>query len=371
MTIKFSIPNIFKKDQNLVKDILKSGWLTHGKYTKRFEEAFCSFTKSKYSVTVSSCTAGLHLICMSIGLKKGDEVIVPAMTHTATAHAVEYTGAKAVFVDVEKLTGNLNLNSIKKKINRKTKAIILVHMAGHPCDIKKISSFCNLKKIKLIEDCAHAVGSFKEKKHLGNYGIAGSFSFYPTKQITTGEGGMVITNNREVYKRVKMLKAFGIDKDINERKKQGEYDVTGLGFNYRMTDFQSALGYKQIKRYNKNLIIRKKIAKLYIKNLKGNKNIFFPNYSDDSSYFIFQIFCKNEKVRNRLLEIFKINKIGVSVHYAKPVPLMKYYKKKYNFAKKDFPISSNYAATNISLPIYPQLKKHQIEKICRTINNIT
>ena len=131
MTIKFSIPNIFEKDQNLVKNILKSGWLTHGKFTKLFENAFSKYTKAKYSVTVSSCTAGLHLICMSIGLKKGDEVIVPAMTHTATAHAVEYTGAKAVFVDVEKLTGNLSLSK-KKKNNKKTKAIILVHMASLP-----------------------------------------------------------------------------------------------------------------------------------------------------------------------------------------------------------------------------------------------
>ena len=144
--IRFSIPNIFDNDTNLVKKILKSGWLTHGKYTKLFEKEFVRFTKTKYAVSVSSCTAGLHLSCIASGFKKGDEVIIPAMTHTATAHAVEYTGAKAIFADVEFPTGNISLEMIKKKITKKkTKGIIVVHMAGYPCNLSEISFYC--KKI--------------------------------------------------------------------------------------------------------------------------------------------------------------------------------------------------------------------------------
>ena len=187
--IKFSQTNISKQDINLVSKIIKSGWLTHGKYTLDFENEFKKYTNSKYAISVSSCTAALHLSCLASGFKKGDQIIVPAQTHTATAHAVEYTGAKAVFADVDPLNGNITLDNIKKNITKKTKGVIIVHMAGYPCEVDKIKDFCKIKKLILLEDCAHAVGTTFNKKHVGNYGLSGSFSFYPTKQITTGEGG--------------------------------------------------------------------------------------------------------------------------------------------------------------------------------------
>ena len=242
--IKFSIPNIENSHIEDVKKIIKSGWLTHGKYTGLFEKKFQVMTKSKFALTVSSCTAGLHLICIASGFKKGDEVIVLAMSHTATSHAVEYTGAKAVFCDVNLPSGNASIETIEKKINNKTKGIIVVHMAGMPCDMLKISNFCKRKGIILIEDCAHAVGTSFKQKHAGNFGIAGSFSFYPTKQITTGEGGMLITNNKKYFLKLKKLKQFGIDKDIKDRKRQGEYDVVDLGYNWD-DRFQSSLGYNR------------------------------------------------------------------------------------------------------------------------------
>ena len=289
--IKFSKLNIDNNDLNLVKKIIKSGWLTHGKYTSFFEESFKKYTKSKYTVSVSSCTAGLHLSCLASNFKKGDEVIVPSQTHTATAHAVEYTGAKAVFADVDLFTGNLSLEQIKNKINKKTKGLIVVHMAGYPCNMNEIATFCRKKKIVLIEDCAHGLGTYFNKRHVGNFGVSGSFSFYPTKQITTGEGGMIVTNDKTFFRKVKMLKAFGIDKDIKERKKQGDYDVKELGLNYRMTDFQAALGYSQIKKYKNNLKRRKEIAKRYIKNFSDCYEIKHMPYSESCSFFVFQIFC--------------------------------------------------------------------------------
>lgn len=366
--IKFSKPSIKNQDLNLVKKIISSGWLTHGKYTKLFEDSFSKFTKSKYAVTVSSCTAGLHLSCIAAGFKKGDEIIVPSMTHTATAHAVEYTGAKAVFVDVEPLTGNLNLKLIKKKISKRTKGIILVHMAGLPCELNQIVSFCKKKNITLLEDCAHALGTTYKNKHVGNYGLSGSFSFYPTKQITTGEGGMVITNNKNFYAKIRMLKAFGIDKDINERKKQGDYDVKDLGFNFRMTDFQAALGYRQILSYKKNLKKRILIAKKYIAKFSLSRSIKFTNFSKNHSYFIFQIFIKN---RDFVLSKLKEKKIGVSVHYLNPLPKMSYFKNKYKLKARDYPNACNYADTNISLPVYPLLKMNQVDLICKTIIDLT
>ena len=362
--IKFSKTNISSKDIKLVSKIIKSGWLTHGKYTNDFENQFKKYTNSKYAVSVSSCTAGLHLSCLASGFKKGDEIIVPAQTHTATAHAVEYTGAKAVFADVNLLTGNMSLEGIKKNITKKTKGIIIVHMAGYPCEADKILNFCKKKKLILLEDCAHAVGTKFKKIHVGNYGISGSFSFYPTKQITTGEGGMVITNDEGFYKKIKKLKAFGIDKDIKDRKKQGDYDVKSLGFNYRMTDFQAALGLGQIIKYEKNLKQRHLIAKRYIKNFLNNKKISHMPYSKDCSFFIFQIFCKN---RDKILKELKNKNIGVSVHYSNALPKMTYYKNKYNLKVSKFKNADNYGGTNISLPIYPKLEMKEVDKICKTI----
>lgn len=365
--IKFSISNISSKDNSIVQKILKSGWLTHGKYTNLFEKEFCKFTKAKYAVSVSSCTAGLHLSCLAAGFKKGDEVIVPAQTHTATAHAVEYTGAKVIFADIEPLTGNIDVNEILKKITKKTKGIIIVHMAGYPCDVKKILKICKKKNLKLIEDCAHGLGTYIKKKHVGNFGKSGSFSFYPTKQITTGEGGMVVTNDFNFFKKIKSLKAFGIDKDIKDRKKQGDYDVKQLGLNYRMTDFQAALGYFQLKRYNKNLVRRHQIAKRYIKRLANIEEIKLMPYSVDCSFFVFQIFVKK---RDEVLNIFKKKKIGSSVHYLNPLPKMTYYKKKYKLNIRDYVKANKYGLSNISLPMYPKLKNKQIDKICNLIKSI-
>ncbi len=364
MSVKFSKPNISNADLELVKSTIKSGWLTHGKNTSLFEKEFRKFTNSKYSLTVSSCTAALHISCLSIGLEKGDEVIVPAMSHTATSHAVEYTGAKAIFVDINSITGNINPEEVKKKITKKTKALIVVHMAGLSCDMGKIKKICINSKIKLIEDCAHSVGTKFGSTHAGNFGISGCFSFYPTKQITTGEGGMLVTNDYNFYKKAKRLKAFGIDKDINQRKKQGKYDVLNLGFNYRLTDFQSALGLKQIKKYKKNLKKRHSLAKKYLKNLKHIKEISCMPFSYKCSYFVFQIFCKK---RDELLQEFKKKKIGVSIHYATPLPFMTYYKKKYRYKKNNFKFAKKYADQNISLPIYPSLKNIELSKIIKTI----
>ena len=368
--IKFSGPDIIDIDYQSVNEVLKSGWMAHGKYSERLEELFCKYTGAKYATTVSNCTAGLHLSCLAAGFKSGDEVIVPAQTHTATAHAVEYTGAKAVFADVDSLSGNIPISEIETKISTDTKGIIPVHMAGYPCDMDEIKAFCEKHKLILIEDCAHAIGTTFNDKHVGNFGITGCFSFYPTKQITTGEGGMVISNDKSIIDEIKKLKSFGIDTPPELRTKPGVYDVRGLGYNYRMTDFQAALGVGQMERYEKNIAGRRKNAKLYCELLKNRDDISFTKYSDNNSYFLFQVILNKSINRDKVLLGLKENGIGVSIHYATPVPLMSYYKNKYGYKEVNFPNAVYYGDKSISLPVHSKLAADDIEYICNNLITI-
>jgi len=359
--INFSNVDIVESDIKRVNEVLRSGWLTHGKYAELFDQEFKNYTKSNFSTTVSSCTAGLHLIFLALGIGKGDTVMVPAMSHVATAHAVSYTGAKVRFTDVDLETGNITFEEVKKNYKKNIKAIVVVHMSGIPVnDIISIKNFCKKNKIYLVEDCAHALGSKINGKHVGNFGDAGAFSFYPTKQITSGEGGAVITNNIKIFNKIKKLKAFGIDTDIKDRKIPGLYNVRSLGYNFRMTDFQAALIYTQLKRYKKNLFYRKKNAKIYEFYLRNRHYLSFSKYSKNNSYFIFQIFV-NRKIRDTLIKKMVKQGIGCSIHYATPLPYFDYYKKLEG--SKNFPNAAKYAKSNISLPIHTKLNKKQIRYI--------
>ena len=368
--IPFSNPDINENDIKLVSKVIESGWLIHGKYSKLLEDLFCEYTGAKHATTVSNCTAGLHLSCLAAGFSTNDEVIVPAQTHVATAHAVEYTGAKPIFVDVDKITGNIQSNLIVKNITSNTKGIIPVHMAGYPCDMNALKKICKDYNLILIEDCAHSIGSVFQNKHVGTFGKSGCFSFYPTKQITTGEGGIVISNDGDFIKRINQLKAFGIDTPPELRTKPGFYDVRHLGYNYRMTDFQAALGFGQMQRYDVNLTKRKENAKLYFELLQGENNIILSKINKDCSYFLYQINLKDSIKRDKVLLELKKKGIGVSVHYATPVPLMSFYKNKYGYKKGDFLNAEIYSNSNISLPVHSNLSKNDINYICKTIKII-
>jgi len=365
--IPFSKPDINNQDLKRVKNTIKSGWLAHGKNSTKLENLFLNFTKSKFCTTVSNCTTGIHAVCMAIGLNSNHEVIVPAQTHVATAHAAAMTGAKIKFADVNDLTGNIMLSEIKKLTTSKTKCIIVVHMAGYSCEMDKIVKFCKKKNIFLIEDCAHGLGTMYKKKHVGNFGVAGVFSFYPTKQITTGEGGVIITNNKTLINKVKIIKSIGLNIPPEKRKMQGVYDVTSLGLNYRLTDFQAALAIDQMSRYNKNLKKRRENAKYYIEKIKKIKELTIQDFDKKHSYFILQVFFKNKKIRNKILLKFKEQNIGCSIHYATPVPLMTYYKKKYRLNKKNFVSAVKYGENSISLPTHPFIQKKMINKILKVI----
>lgn len=341
--------------------MIQSGWLAHGKYSERLEELFREFTGAKYAATVSNCTAGLHLSCMAAGFGPGDEVIVPAQTHTATAHAVEYTGARAVFADVHPTTGNILVEEIERRVTPATRGIIPVHMAGYPCDMDGIVSVCQRNDLLLIEDCAHALGTQYKSTHAGNFGISGNFSFYPTKQITTGEGGVVITNDQLVIEFINKHKAFGIDTPPEMRTRPGVYDVRGLGYNFRMTDFQAALGAGQMERYRANLERRQSNGRLYCELLSGNEYVEFPDYTNDNSYFLFQILIKPPFDRDEILFKLREAGVGVSIHYATPVPMMSYYRDKYGYTDDDFPNAMQFGSRVISLPVHSRLAEHDID----------
>ena len=368
-SIPFAKNNIKRSDLKLINKVILSGWLSHGKYSEKFENLICKFTGAKYATTISSCTAGLHVACLSLDINKGDEVIVPAMTHTATSHAVEYTGAKAVFADINYMTGNIDIESFKKKITQKTKAVIVVHMAGLASNMTEIKKICKKHKIKLIEDCAHGLGSLYKKKHVGNFGDCGVFSFYPTKQITTGEGGMIITNKLFLYKKILTLKAFGIDNPPQLRKKPGIYNVNFLGFNYRMTEFQAVMGYQQLIRYRKDLNKRLSNAAFLSKLISKDKNLNCTNFIKENSYFVFQIYFKNNLLRQKAIKKLQKNKIGFSINYATPVPFYRYYVNKYGLKKSDFPNSIKYSNNTLSLPINNNISKIDLKYIYKLLSN--
>ena len=277
------------------------------------------------------------------------------MSHVATAHCVEYQGAKPVFVDIEKTYPDLDQLEIALS-NNNIKAINLVHFLGIPCDVNKIKKICKDKDIIIIEDCALALDASLDNIKVGTLGDVGCFSFYPTKHITTGEGGMLTTNNQIIANKVRKMKAFGYDNSLGERKIPGVYDVLDLGYNYRMSEFHAAIGLAQLKKLDKFLKIREENYDYLHKELKDIQEIYIPN--ENNKRFKSSRYCLNiilsEKIcsiRNKMIQNLKNLNIGVSVHYPKAIPHFKYYKDKYSFSENDFPVAKWYAEGTTSLPI--------------------
>jgi dTDP-4-amino-4,6-dideoxygalactose transaminase len=362
--IPFSSPDIQQGEIDAIAKVIRSGWLAEGQNTKAFEDLFCQYTGSPYAKAVSNCTAALHLSCIAAGCGPGEEVIVPAQTHVATAHAVEYTGAKPVFADVDSTTGNIDIQSVERCLTNRTRGVIPVHMAGIACDMDSLVRFCTEHDLFLIEDCAHGLGSRYKGQHVGTFGLAGCFSFYPTKQITTGEGGIVISSDSQTIELVGQLRGFGIDSSPNKRKIPGHYEVNSLGYNYRMTDFQAALGLGQLRRYNENLGKRQANARQYVEELTNSPKVEFPLFSEENSYFLFQAILNNNIDRDLVVVKLREFGIGTSVHYAKPVPLMKYYKDKYDLLEQNYSSAVKYGKQVISFPVHSNMTEEDVTYVC-------
>ncbi len=375
--IPFAKPILDKKEKKLINEVLDSGILVHGNKSLKFEKDFSNFIGGKYSTSTSSCTSAMHMFYFANNIRAGHEVILPAQTHVATAHAIELTGAKPIFIDSELKTGNLDVNLIEKKINKKTKAIVVVHYLGIPVEMKEIIKIAKKYNLFVLEDCALSLGAYYRNKHTGLIGDGGAFSFYPVKHITTGEGGMFVSKQQKITKKINLIKAFGINKNHRERIKSLSYDAIKLGFNYRLGEINSAIGIIQLKKIDKFLNIRKKNFLIYENYFKNHKKLnFLQSQSKNckSSFYCFNLIFPKEILqkisRNKIIKILKNNNIGTSIYYPKPVPHMKYYKEKYLFKKNEFKNAEYLSNNSISLPVGPHLNKKDILYIIKVIEEI-
>ena len=256
--IPFGRPNINDDDREAVLRALDGPILTHGPECEAFEKNFSEFVGGGHCVTTSSCTSALHLFNMYIGAGPGDEVIVPAISHVATAHALEITGAKPIFVDCDDITGNIDADALKSAIGPRTKAVSLVHFNGIPADMTSVMAVANKHGIPVLEDCATALGGTWDDRHVGLFGDGAAFSFYPAKHITSAEGGMFMSRNSKISAQIRRLRGFCYDRSLHQRRLPGIYDVDGLGMNFRMSELQAALGNNQLKRIDEFFKTRKR-----------------------------------------------------------------------------------------------------------------
>ena len=367
-------PWISGDDKKIINKTLSQSMLTLGPQLEKFEADFCKYSKSKYAVAVSNCTAALHLSLMALGIGKDDEVIIPDLTFVADANAVLACNARPVVADINKENFFLSISNVKKSITKKTKAIIPVHIYGQVCNIDEILDLAKDHNLRVVEDCAHAVGTFHKSKHVGTIGDTGCFSFYPTKNITTAEGGMVTTNSKKIAEKVRQLRSHGMTKSLKSRY-SSEYpwvfDIIEPGYNYRLDEIRSALGVTQLKRIKKINELRKKASLYYHKNLQNIPGIILPDMVNDKShsYHLYTIrVTKPFKLsRNQLYKKLKNNGIRTTVYW---MPIHEYtaYRK---FSKKSNIVNTVKIYDEIlALPLFPNITKLHQDKVIKVIKSI-
>lgn len=370
--IPFARPIVGDAEKKVALEVLNGHVLVHGPRIHDFEHAFADWTKAPGAVALSSCTAGLHLTYFQLGLGAGDEVIVPAMTHVATAHAVELVGARPVFVDAEKATGNIDIDQIEAAITPRTKALSVVHYLGMPVDMDRIRSIADKHGLFVVEDCALAIGSYFRGVHAGLHGDIGLFSFYPVKHMTTLEGGMALSKHADVLAKLTRQRAFGVDRTHRERAIAGQYDVDALGFNYRMNELQAAVGIEQVKRLDSFLSARKAnydTIAAGVRDLPGISLLESTHGDFVSSYYCQSIVLEGPLAAKRFEFVEALNKAGVgtSIYYPRPVPEFTYYRKKYGFKDGQFPGAARIAFQSIALPVGPHLQPGDAEYIAAAV----
>lgn len=381
--IPYGRQHIDKSDIRAVTDVLESDWITQGPKINEFEKALARYCGAKYAIAVSTGTAALHLACLAAGLKKGNEAITTPITFLATPNSVLYTGARPVFADIDYQTINISPEEIKKKISKRTKAVLPVHFSGLPCEMSKISRLAGDYGLTVIEDACHALGA--EYKSGGKWHKVGScrysdttvFSFHPVKHITTGEGGAITTNNKKIYEKLKALRSHGIYKtpDIMKKKGQWHYEMRDLGFNYRITDFQCALGLNQLTRIDSFVKSRGQIAKIYNKEFSELKGMVkLPELSPRSKkpawhlYILRFLTKKSKSNKAKIFKSFVSKNIYPQVHYI-PVVDQPFYRGM-GFDGSRYPAAREYYKEAISLPIFPGLKKSEIMYITKNVKEL-
>ena len=375
--IPFHAPEIGDAEIESVVETLRSGWLTSGTKVKRFEDDFAEYVGSKHAVAVNSGTAALHLALDAIGIRQGDEVIVPTMTFTATAEVVLYFKAKPVLVDCQRETLNLDPNQIAAAITSKTKAIIPVHFGGQPCDMTPILEIAKTHKLYVVEDAAHALPASYEGKKIGTIGDITCFSFYATKTITTGEGGMATTENSEWAERMRMMSLHGISHDAWKRyTKEGSwyYEILNPGFKYNLTDIAAAIGIEQLKKCDEFRKAREKIAKIYDTSFADLEEIHTPVRRSDTEHawhlYVIQPNLDHLQItRNQFIDALREEGIGTSVHFI-PLHLHPYYRDNFGYQPSDFPNASSAFERIVSLPIYPKMTEADVESVIGAVRKV-
>lgn len=372
--LQFSVPTITDAEIREVVKTLKSGWLTTGKRAKRFEEEFAAYIGCKHAVSVASGTAALFLSLKVEGVGPGDEVITTPFTFISTANVVHHLGAKPVFVDIDPDTFNIDPARIEEAVNPNTKAILPVHYSGQPCEMKPILATARKHGLRVVEDAAHAMGAEYRGRKIGSLGNLTCFSFFPTKNITTGEGGLITLNDGRKAKRLQQLRLHGMSKDGWKRyAKEGSwyYEVHEAGYKYNMADINAALGLVQLKKLDTMNRKREKLVGRYLHKLAplpGIRTIkVLPHMK--SAWHIFPIHVEADKLgidRNQLIkELWKRN-IGTSVHFI-PLHLQPFYQKEYGFRKGDFPVTENIFKGILSLPLFPRMTLQDVDDVAAAI----
>lgn len=371
-TIPFARPWLTDEDRAAVDRVLQGHVLTHGPECEAFEHEFAEFLGDDvHCVTVSSCMAALHLAYLDLGIGPGDEVVVAAQTHVATAHAVEWVGARPVFADCDPATGNVTPQTIADAITTRTRAIGLVHFLGIPCDMDAIIDLAQAGGLPVVEDCALAVGARSAGRHVGTAGHVGTFSFYPVKHLTTAEGGMFVTRHADVAARVRRLRAFGVDRGHAERRTPGVYDVPTLGLNYRMSELQAALGRTQLGRAHEFLTRRRDNFERVREPLTeaGLRVLDAQDDSAESAHYALSAVLPGGAggPRERIVEALAEAGVGTSLYYPHPVPRLSYYRDRYGYIDGFHPHAEEISDASVTLPVGPHLSDDDAERVAATV----
>jgi dTDP-4-amino-4,6-dideoxygalactose transaminase len=369
MKVEFFRHSIKEDDIARASEVLRSIFLTTGKIVEEFEEQFASYLRIDHVIGVTSCTAALHLSLLAWGIGHGDEVITTSMSFCATANAILHTGATPVFVDVEEETGNINGNLIESKITEKTKAILPVHLYGQMCDMRKIRQIADRYGLVVIEDAAHCIEGNRDGIGVGQLGNAACFSFYATKNVTSGEGGAIATHDSEKADLLKMLRLHGIDKSAADRytKRYQHWDMPVLGWKYNMDNIQAALLTGQLGRIENLWKRRDNVSKIYEESFKDINGLLFMKTVSHAKHarhlFTIQVHGKR---RDEILVALQKRGVGVAVNY-RAIHLLKYYREQFGYQPGDFPVAEKIGNGTISLPLYPGLKQDEIDYVIRTV----
>lgn len=368
--------SVDEDDIQAVVDVLRSDWLTTGPKVGEFEEAFAARVGAKFAVSFSSGTAALHAAAFAAGLHSGDEAITTPMTFAATANCVLYQQAKPVFADVQPDTLNLDPAQVEARITSKTRAILPVDYAGHPADLDEILTIADRRGLVVIEDACHALGAEYRGRSTGSVAHMTVFSFHPVKHITTGEGGMVVTNDAKYAEALRRFRNHGISSEARQRQIAGQwvYEMVLLGYNYRLPDFACALGLSQLKRLDENLARRREIAAHYTEAFRGVEGVIPPTVRDDvnPAWHLYPIRLDLEKLtadRAQIFRALRAENIGVNVHYI-PVHTHPYYRERFGYCGGEFPLAEDAYQRLISLPMFHAMTDTDVQDVIRAVEKV-